>query len=212
MNYYGTLVLNETLRESQTKRETTHRLHQVLALYEAIDMMARQQQQEHPQKLSEETLSKELEMFEAFDSEANRVLKSYGLHIHKTKGLIDYLRLAGKGVAQLFVAAVKGDKEKVAEIKQSVKKGEVMDFFLKLDMATLHLVTGPIHMIDAITGWDLWSNLQAKAKSGPSSIVQELISAIRQIKDRIREVVTNRKKVQRVLKHVEELEAELVKA
>ena len=42
----------------------------------------------------------------------------------------------------------------------------MLDFLLKLDMATLHVLTGPLHTIDAITGWHLWANVKDKADQG----------------------------------------------
>jgi len=95
------------------------------------------------------------------------LLKKTGLHIHKSRGIISYLKSANLGVAKMMIAAIKGDKEGIKEVVKSVKKEDVLDFLLKLDMATNHTITAPIHMIDAWTGWHLWAAIQEKtAKVG----------------------------------------------
>ena len=83
-----------------------------------------------------------------------------GLSIEKGTGIIDYVGQFTSGAGKLILAAIKGDKEKVKEIAKGLKKEKVIDFLLKLDILTLHLVTGPIHTIDAVTGWELMANLE----------------------------------------------------
>jgi hypothetical protein len=105
---------------------------------------------------------------ELFEGAVSKFLEKLGLTVHKTKGLVDYVAGFTKGLGQIIIAAAKGDKERVKQIEHSVKKEDVIDFLLKLDMATLHLVSGPIHFIDAITGWDLWANVKSTAQKGKS--------------------------------------------
>ena len=93
------------------------------------------------------------------------LLKKAGLHVHKSKGLIAYLRSANIGVAKIMVAAIKGDKEGIKAVLKSVKKEDVLDFVLKFDMATAHIITYPIHLIDAVTGWHLWAAIQDRTAS-----------------------------------------------
>jgi len=93
-------------------------------------------------------------------------LNKFGLKIHKGDGIIDYIAKFSKGAGKLLIAAIKGNKEEVKKIATSLDKAQVVDFLLKLDMATMHLVTGPIHMIDAVTGWDLAANLKHAAEKG----------------------------------------------
>lgn len=126
------------------------------------------------------------------DSKLSQVLSKIGLTVHKQKGLIDYLRSAGKGIAKLFMYAIKGDKEGMKKVVNSVRKEDVLDFLLKLDMATLHLVTGPIHTIDAITGWELWANIKKKAGQ-VKGIVDKIKEAIRFVKQKLKDVIDETK-------------------
>jgi hypothetical protein len=106
----------------------------------------------------------------------NDTLKKFGLHVAKGKGLISYFAKFATGAGKLIIAALKGDGEAVAEISNSVKKEDVIDFLLKLDQATLHLVTGPIHMIDAITGWHIAANIKHAAETA-SNIMDKIKKA-----------------------------------
>lgn len=91
------------------------------------------------------------------------LLPKIGLRVEKKEeGLIQILAKSGKTLAKFFWYALKssmGDveaKKKVKELsKKEVKKEEILDFLLKLDMVTLHLLSEPVHMIEALTGWKL---------------------------------------------------------
>ena len=77
--------------------------------------------------------------------------------------------------------ATTGDKvasEKVKEIANTqITKEEFIDFVLKLDILTLHLLTGPIHIIEALTGWHVGANISKKA----SDVVGRINRAINNI-------------------------------
>lgn len=97
----------------------------------------------------------------------NDVLGKIGLKVHKTRGLLSMLKSASKWVGRVLYYAVKasqGDEEARQLLKTTLKnhvtKEELMDFLLKLDNATLHLLSIPLHTIAAITGWELEANLQ----------------------------------------------------
>ena len=51
-------------------------------------------------------------------------------------------------------------------------------------MATAHIVSGPIHLIDAWTGWHLWANVKNKAQSAKKVVVD----AIKKLKEFISNV------------------------
>lgn len=84
---------------------------------------------------------------------------------YEGQGLIQQLSRASKGVAQILwyaLKAWKGDQkyqEKVKELSTSVKREDVVQFLWNLDLLTLHLFTGPIHMLGALTGWELKANI-----------------------------------------------------
>ena len=144
---------------------------------------------------------------EALDEAAGGILQKLGLEAHKTKGLIGYIKSFTTGIGKIVIAALKGDKEKVKEIASTVKKEDVIDFLLKLDMATLHLVSGPIHTIDAITGWHLWAAVKSvAAKAG--SVYDEIKKAIDVIKQKITTLIDKPKREQ-MLKPISDLELAL---
>jgi len=127
-------------------------------------------------------------------------LEKVGLSLHKGDGLIDYMMQFSKGAGKLIIAAMKGDKEEVKKIASSLDKAKVMDFLLKLDMATMHIVTGPIHFVDAVTGWDLMANLK-HAAHGAKNALEDFFKAIEKVTDTIKTVVTG-KRQQKLLKTV----------
>lgn len=119
------------------------------------------------------------------------LLGKLGLKAHKGTGLIQILGKAGKNMAEMMwyaFKAAKGDeaaKVKLAEIlKTKIKKEDVINFLYQLDMATAHLVTGPIHMIDAITGWHIAPNLHSAA-----STTEIIRRAIKELEDASKKLV-----------------------
>lgn len=102
----------------------------------------------------------------------NKALGALGLQAHGSgKGIIQTLMKAGKNVAQLFwyaMKATKGDEQAKLKVKEiankEITKKDVVDFLLKLDTLSMHLLTGPIHMIDALTGWHIGVQFEQKTK------------------------------------------------
>jgi hypothetical protein len=128
------------------------------------------------------------------ENAVNDFLSKFGLKFHKEgPGLIDYIKDFVKGTGKIFVAALKGDKDEVKRIAQGITKEKVIDFLLKLDTATLHIITGPIHTVDAITGWDLWANVKSQAKKA-GNIIHDVWKAIKELKDKIHKALDDRRK------------------
>lgn len=101
----------------------------------------------------------------------NKALKVSGIHIKKGRGLIQILSSAGLHISRIIWQSIKaagGDEAATEKLKvllsRKVKKEEIMDVILKLDMITLHALTGPIHAIEAITGWHIWAAIDAVQK------------------------------------------------
>ena len=124
------------------------------------------------------------------------------------KGLISYIMSAGKGVGKMILAGIKGDKETVKQLIKSVKKEDIIDFLLKMDTLTLHMFGGPIHTIDAITGWNIGANLKriVSGKTGAIAKIKNAMSSIRDsvgdLMDKTRATVFN--------KNMDKLETEIV--
>ena len=116
-------------------------------------------------------------------------LDKVGLKIHKGNGIIDYISQFTKGAGKLILASIKGDKAEVKKIAKSLDKADVIDFLLKLDMATMHIVTGPIHFIDAVTGWDLTANLNQAAHTS-KGMITAFHKAIETVKSTVKKLVS----------------------
>lgn len=146
------------------------------------------------------------------DEDLNKYLNKVGLNLKKNKGIIDYIMSFAKGIGKLFVYILKGDFDKAKELLKSIKKEDVMDFLLKLDLATLHILSGPIHMIDAWTGWELEANLEGLIQKG-ANIVDKIKTAIKDVKQGIEELFPPKNKKRNVLiKYVNKVENGVVKA
>jgi len=134
----------------------------------------------------------------------NDWLEKVGMKLHKGNGIIDYLASFTKGVGKLIMAAISKDKEEVKKIASNFKKEEVVDFLLKMDMATMHIVTGPIHFVDAVTGWDLMANIKHAAE-GAKDKLKLFYGAMQKVKGIIQAVLDGKKK-ERMLKVANKLE------
>jgi hypothetical protein len=135
-------------------------------------------------------------------------LAKFGLHAVRSKGLIDYVKSIGTGAGGMLLAAIKGDKDKIKQIASGIEKSDVVDFFLKLDQATLHLVTGPLHMIDAITGWHIGADIHKHVEKA-KSVIADVKDSIINVKDKLDVIIKNSKKRQRVFSHIKKLETDI---
>lgn len=113
------------------------------------------------------------------------LLKAVGAS--REKGLVDYITSFAKGAGRLLLAAIKGDRDKTAEIAKSISKADFIDFVYKLDMASMHVISGPIHLVEAVTGWNVISFLRDKLDSA-ERIMDELIESFKEFKNRVSSV------------------------
>lgn len=130
-------------------------------------------------------------------------LEKIGFKAHKSgPGVIGMIMKAGKQVAkvlyQAFLTAKDPSKENKEKLKQTlkdskIKKEQIIDFVLNLDMLTLHLISGPIHMIEALTGWHIWANIKKTAKDTIDRIksaLSELKAAAKTAMGTVRQKIT----------------------
>jgi len=99
-------------------------------------------------------------------------LKKVGAGVYNSKSVIGYLSRFSTGAGKLIVAAVKGDKEKVKKIAAGMDRASFLDFIFKLDMSTMHLITGPLHMIAGITGWDIIHDIEDLSTKSKEVVIQ----------------------------------------
>jgi len=133
---------------------------------------------------------------ESIKAGLGKVANKLGISVHGRKNLLQLVTSVGKNTGLALVYAARshmgqtGAKEKLENIlKTSNIKSELADLILRLDTLTLHLFTGPIHIIDAITGWHLGADLQNKAKTPNTHVktaIDTIIKASNVIKDKPR--------------------------
>lgn len=130
----------------------------------------------------------------------NKILQKIGFTFSKEKGLVHILSGAGKHMfdlfKQLFIAWYTGkeeEKQKVKEIIDSSKitKEHIADFLFKLDEATLHLITGPLYLLSAITGWKIRpqnpekKNMVQSTENKLKDAIQKLSSVVSELPKKI---------------------------
>lgn len=116
-----------------------------------------------------------------------------GIHVGKSsgRGLIHSLLASGLNISKVMIAAFKavnGNQDDKAKLKEAInklkfKKEDLLDFLLRLDQATMHLITGPIHMIDAVMGWHIWADIKTQASNIGTRIKDAFGNLIQTIKD-----------------------------
>lgn len=151
------------------------------------------------------------ENFDSLNEEdlTESVLKKLGLHAHKSKGILAYIKSFTSGAGKVFLHMIKGDLKKAKAVIQEVGKEDILDFLLKLDQGTLHLITGPIHAIDAWTGWHIWAAVKTRVDQG-ASLTAIVKDAIVKVKDGITKLYTTDKPRQtQLIGYVNKLELEL---
>ncbi len=80
--------------------------------------------------------------------------------------LLDFASTAGK----MLLAAIKGDKQRVKELSLKFNRDDFFEFLWRLDSATLGILTGPIQIVEEVTGWDIKGFLKRKVKSTKKKI------------------------------------------
>jgi hypothetical protein len=134
------LELVPTLMES-TEETINHDLDCVT--YAMMDMLPMMESTTAEMELIQESLDK------VFSSFFNKT----GIKVIQGKGLIQYLIDGGEFVYKAIKLAIKKDSEGIKKLFADTEfKKNFLDFAMKLDGVTLHLITGPLHFIEAVTG------------------------------------------------------------
>ena len=117
------------------------------------------------------------------------------------KGLLHYMKDIGVGGSQMlyhaFNAYYKKDEDSKVRIKElagSVKKEHIIDILMKLDVLTLHFVTGPLHIIEAVTGWNILSHIKGKiegADKKAKSAIETIESLAKDLDDKLKSQLQN---------------------
>jgi hypothetical protein len=117
------------------------------------------------------------------------------------KGLLSYLKDIGVGGSQMLYYAFQvyyhkdeSAKDKIKELTKSVKKEHIIDILMKLDVLTLHLITGPLHIIEAVTGWNILSHIKGKIDSSDKkakSAIEAIESLGKDLDDKLKSQLQN---------------------
>jgi hypothetical protein len=101
-------------------------------------------------------------------NKSKSVLPNLGISVKKEgEGIFGKLKSKEmrKFFKQLF-KAFRGDEDAKSEIKKmskgSVSKGDIINVLIKLDAVTLHMVSGPLHVLEYLTGWKVSGIKKAK--------------------------------------------------
>lgn len=155
------------------------------------------------------------DLLEGGKKKLKEILDKLGLDIQHSKGLIHILISAGATMTKFIFHALKAfvfkdDKSKkiVKELaNKEITQDQLYDFLLKLDTASFKLLTGPINMINAITGWRIVPRKILSDKMKQLRGTEIIAKAISEIKDALHIVPDVLKK--KLLGHVKRVEKEL---
>ena len=96
--------------------------------------------------------------------------KKMGISNASKKTLLGLLSTVGKKSALSLVYAIQasaGNEDAREKLKRIIKDrniySELTDLVVRLDVLTLHLISGPIHVIDALAGWDIAEKIRERA-------------------------------------------------
>lgn len=113
----------------------------------------------------------------------NEIFPKLGITIKKRDSFFALLGKSSKWIGQMlyhsFMAYYNNDemhKEKVKELQSKVKKADFIDFLIRLDHITLHMIAEPIHLIDAITGWHIKADISKFGKQVEHKVKQAVDS------------------------------------
>ncbi len=133
---------------------------------------------------------------EGIESMISGALKKVGLHLTKGNGLIQMLSKASVTVSKVIYLAVMGTKDPAykAQLKDyiesnKVDKAQIFDFLLKLDTLSLHMLSAPIHILDAITGWHIGPDLHAAGHDTPTDKINSVIKDLKSLLDSVPETI-----------------------
>ena len=170
------------LDESANVVELTEEKTYYLALIEALSLMNSDELNESKMTLEEGVMDK----LSDFGSKVKTQVGKVGLHIKKSKGLIEYVASITKGTGLIFLHLIKGDVAKATELLKTIQKEDVIDFLMKLDLVAFHFISGPIHTLDAITGWHVGAAVASKIKSAEqkfAEVKQRLVELTKHIEE-----------------------------
>ncbi len=137
--------------------------------------------------IDDDTVINEAFDLKTFKSGMQSLMKGVGIGAHRSgEGLIQIALKSGKTMAEFVwhaFRAAAGKEESKTKLKElarkEITKEQFLDFLLKLDMATLHMVSGPLHLVDALTGWHIWAHI----KSHSENVIDKAKAAIRNLVD-----------------------------
>ncbi len=104
-------------------------------------------------------------MTEGAWDKTKHVFTDFTSQFGRKDNLLKYLMQFTSNSAKMLLAAIKGDTERMKELKARFNREDFFELIYRLDSATLGLISGPIGLIEQITGWDIKGYLKKQLKS-----------------------------------------------
>jgi len=115
-------------------------------------------------------------------------LKKVNYNLSHGENIINYLYKFGKEFSDILIAAIKKDKQGIKDATKEVTKEEFLEFLLKFDNITLGILSVPIALISAVTGWNLDQTIEDRI-STDSDRYRHIKKAIEDISKNIKTLV-----------------------
>ncbi len=130
-------------------------------------------------------LLEQMDPNEPLNEGVNDILGRFGLELEKkSPGVIEYTLKFSKGIGKLIWFAIKKDKKGIEKLAKEYNKEMFLDFLMKLDLVTMHFITGPLHFIDGITGWELGVKINDLSTSA-DKLISKMKNALEKVKQEI---------------------------
>ena len=145
------------------------------------------------------------------DLDFKHLTHKLGLEIDKSEGLLQIIYKSGKHIGLILWYAIKAflnkDKKSKEKLKKSIQnstvtKGQFIDFLLKLDALTLGVLTGPLHIIDAVTGWNIVPKIKKMAETN-KDILEKVFDELETISESLKGLIKG--KFRKYIKKLREL-------
>ncbi len=122
---------------------------------------------------------------EPLNEGVNNILGKFGLELEKkSPGVIEYMYKFSKGIGKMIWFAIKKDTKGIEKLSKEFNKEMFLDFLYKLDLVTMHFITGPLHFIDGITGWGLEVKIKELATDA-DKLVSKMKNALEVVKKEV---------------------------
>lgn len=130
-----------------------------------------------------------------------KLLSKLGIKVEREgKGILGTLKDSKKEIREFFwhlLKASRGNEESKTRVKEmskgKVEKGDIVDVLVKLDAVTLHMISGPLHIMEYLTGWKI-SGIKKRTETIAARVkgaIESLKTLAQNLKGKEKRKVTN---------------------